>query len=74
MVETVVQALKIARRAAPQVFIDDAECKNRWASRDRYYLVVEKPSTPRLEQLLGKERLFLVRESGGKYLFSNEPN
>lgn len=59
---------------APQVFIDDAECKNRWASRDRYYLVVEKPSTPRLEQLLGKDRLFLVRESGGKYLFSNEPN
>ena len=59
---------------APQVFIDDAECKNRWASRDRYYLIVEKPSTPRLEQLLGRERLFLVRESGGKYLFSNEPN
>jgi len=58
---------------APSVFIDDMQCKNRWASRDRYYLAVEKPSVPRVSGLLGKENLHLVRESGGKYLFTNLP-
>ena len=56
---------------APDVFIDDAQCKNRWASRDRHYLVIEKPSVPRLEAILGKDTLHTVRESGGKYLFTN---
>ena len=56
---------------APEVFIDDAQCKNRWASGDRHYLVIEKPSVPRLEAMLGKDTLHIVRESGGKYLFTN---
>ena len=56
---------------APDVFIDDAQCRNRWASRDRHYLVIEKPSVPRLEAILGKDTLHIVRESGGKYLFTN---
>ncbi|HEU0119778.1 MAG TPA: glycosyltransferase family 39 protein [Bryobacteraceae bacterium] len=56
---------------APQVFIDDPQCKMLWESIDRFYLVIEKPSVPRVEALLGKDNLHLVRESGGKYLFTN---
>jgi len=56
---------------APDVFIDDAQCRNRWASPERHYLVVEKPSVPRFESMLGKDALRVVRESGGKYLFTN---
>jgi len=56
---------------APDVFIDDAQCQQLWNSMDRYYLVIEKPSVPRLEAILGKDNLHLVRESGGKFLFTN---
>jgi 4-amino-4-deoxy-L-arabinose transferase-like glycosyltransferase len=58
---------------APDVFIDDLQCKRRWSSSGRYYLAIEKPSMLRIEALLGKESLHLVRESGGKYLFTNAP-
>jgi len=57
---------------APEVFIDDAQFKERWASPDRYYLVVEKPSVARLESIVGKSALRVVKESGGKYLFGNK--
>ncbi|MGH9632364.1 MAG: ArnT family glycosyltransferase [Bryobacteraceae bacterium] len=58
---------------APDVFIDDAGFKKRWQSSERYYLLVEGPSVPRLAELAGSDALYRVRESGGKYLFSNQP-
>jgi len=56
---------------APNVFIDDTGFKERWASQNRYYLVVEEPSVRRLESIVGSGSLRVVKESGGKYLYVN---
>ena len=59
---------------APQVFIDDAQFKQRWLSPARYYLTIEHPAVERVQKLLGPDnRLIEVKESGGKHLFSNLP-
>src|ERR1039457_1401616 len=56
---------------APQdVFIEDSDFARLWASPARYYLVAEAPQVPRLTKLAGN-RLFPVKESGGKYQFTN---
>jgi len=56
---------------APQVFIDDREFARRWRSTsERYYLCIEKPAVERIRNL--GVALHLVKESGGKFLFSNE--
>ena len=34
-------------------------------------MLVEKPSVERFEKLVGREALITVKESGGKYLFTN---
>jgi len=58
---------------APQdVFIDDARFQQLWRSPERYYLTVERSALPRIEALVGRASLHLVRESGGKYLYSNQ--
>jgi 4-amino-4-deoxy-L-arabinose transferase-like glycosyltransferase len=57
---------------APQdVFLDDGGFRARWLSPDLYYICVEKPQVPRLEKLVGRERLHTVIESGGKFVFAN---
>lgn len=56
---------------APQVFIDDTEFTRRWNSGERYYLLAEGPAVSRFERLVGRGALHTVRESGGKFLFSN---
>ena len=53
------------------VFIDDARLRELWPEPSNINLVVEKPSVPRIEGILGKGTLYAVRESGGKFLFSN---
>jgi 4-amino-4-deoxy-L-arabinose transferase-like glycosyltransferase len=58
---------------APNVFISDAELPALWTSRERYYLAAEGPQRTRLERLLGRNALIVVKESGGKYLFTNHP-
>lgn len=58
---------------APDVFIDDARFAALWASPTRYYLAVEGPSMKRIETLAGKDRLHVVKESGGKFLLTNLP-
>jgi Dolichyl-phosphate-mannose-protein mannosyltransferase len=55
----------------PNVFIDDNDLVRQWAEPARYYLFAEQTAIPRLRRLLGAERLRLVAESGGKYLFTN---
>ena len=58
---------------AQQVFIDDAEFARRWQSTsEQYYLCVEKPQVDRIRKLGAV--LHLVKESGGKFLFSNHEN
>jgi 4-amino-4-deoxy-L-arabinose transferase-like glycosyltransferase len=56
---------------APQVFIDDSELQRLWRLPERQYLLVEGPSLPRIEKLVGAPALHTVAESGGKYLLSN---
>jgi len=58
---------------APNVFIDDAQLKELWATPERYYLVAGHAALPRLEGVVGSEKLNVVAESGGKYLFTNLP-
>ena len=59
---------------APDVFLEDAEFARLWNTPARYYVLVEKPAVPRFEQLVGRPALFTVKESGGKFLFTNHAN
>jgi hypothetical protein len=56
---------------APNIFIDDSQWANLWLSPDRYYLVAAESALPRLEKLVGSERLHVILTSGGKVLLSN---
>jgi 4-amino-4-deoxy-L-arabinose transferase-like glycosyltransferase len=56
---------------APDIFLDDPKFAQLWSRPERYYLVAEGPQLPRLEALVGKAALHVVKESGGKYLFTN---
>jgi 4-amino-4-deoxy-L-arabinose transferase-like glycosyltransferase len=56
---------------APQVFLDDAEFAERWRRPELHYLLVEGPSVPRIEGLVGKAAMHVVKTSGGKFLFAN---
>jgi hypothetical protein len=58
---------------APDVFIDDAAFQRLWRESDRYYLAVEGPQVARIAELTGRERLYQIVESGGKFLFTNLP-
>lgn len=58
---------------APDVFINDEEFRELWLEPERWYLCVEGSQLPRIERLVGKERIFVVKEAGGKYLLSNQP-
>ena len=57
--------------APKDVFIDDAGFQRRWSSPERHYILVEKPSVPRIAGLVGTAALHVVKESGGKFLFTN---
>jgi 4-amino-4-deoxy-L-arabinose transferase-like glycosyltransferase len=59
---------------APDVFIDDSGLARLWRMPDRYYLLVEGPSLPRIQRLVGRPGLHVVAESGGKYLLTNHAN
>jgi 4-amino-4-deoxy-L-arabinose transferase-like glycosyltransferase len=59
---------------APEVFIDDAGFAARWAADPRYYLCVEQPRVAAIEKLVGKASMHLVKESGGKFVYSNHAN
>ena len=56
---------------APNVFIDDTEFARLWQKPERCYLLVEGPSLPRIENLVGRPGIHVVAESGGKYLLAN---
>jgi 4-amino-4-deoxy-L-arabinose transferase-like glycosyltransferase len=56
---------------APPVFIDDAEFVNLWHGADQYYFVADKPGLARIAEKVAHRDFFVVKTSGGKYLFSN---
>ncbi len=57
----------------PNVFIDYDRFRDLWLEPQRWYLVTERENLPRFQALVGRERLNVVRESGGKLLLSNQP-
>ncbi len=57
--------------APRDVFIKDADLTRLWPQAARYYLLLEGPAVPHLDQLLGRSTLHLLAQSGGKYLFTN---
>ena len=59
---------------APNVFIDDAGFARLWRTGERYYLLLEGPSVPRIEHLVGRPELHVVAQSGGKFLLTNHAN
>ena len=58
---------------APQVFIGDDQLVPLWTSASRYYLLTYGSEISRLEKLVGKDKLHVVRENAGNYLLTNQP-
>ncbi|MCS7024256.1 MAG: glycosyltransferase family 39 protein [Bryobacteraceae bacterium] len=58
---------------APNVFIDDQTFARLWSGSERKYLLVEAPALGRIEKLVGREMLYEVKKSGGKFLLTNQP-
>lgn len=56
---------------APDVFIGDDDLKRLWHGSGSWYLVARKQAVPHLESVVGPGALNVVKESGGKLLFSN---
>jgi 4-amino-4-deoxy-L-arabinose transferase-like glycosyltransferase len=58
---------------APQVFIDDGELVPLWTRSSRCYMLTYGLEMPRLEKLVGKDKLHVVRENAGNFLVTNHP-
>ena len=58
---------------APDVFVDDPQFKELWSTPERYYLVASNSALPRLKRLVGREKLNIVAQGGGKFVFTNSP-
>jgi 4-amino-4-deoxy-L-arabinose transferase-like glycosyltransferase len=58
--------------APKDVFLDDNGFRQLWGQGDRYYLVAEGPQVSRFQKLVGNDALHVVKESGGKFLFTNQ--
>ncbi len=69
------QNLEYGSNAAgsPPVFIDDAEFRRLWLRPERVYLVTKETNIPPLEQVVGRETLYVVARSGGKLVYTNSP-
>lgn len=57
---------------APQVFIGDSDLQTLWRSNERYYLLADHEDLPHIRDLVGVSSVHLVKESGGKYLLTNQ--
>ena len=58
---------------APPVFIDDARFVSLWKEPARCYLLIYGTEAPRLEPLVGRANLHVVKENGGNLLLTNHP-
>jgi hypothetical protein len=57
---------------ASQVFIDDGKFTELWESPARHYLLVYGDTVPHIEQLVGRDRLHVVKQSGDNFLLTNQ--
>ena len=58
---------------APDLFIDDARFASLWNEPARYYLLAYGTDLPRLEELVGRANLRVVRKNADNYLLTNHP-
>jgi 4-amino-4-deoxy-L-arabinose transferase-like glycosyltransferase len=58
--------------AAPNVFLLDEEWRDLWLGPQRCYIVADDDQRPRFEKLAGKSVLYVVAESGGKMVLTNQ--
>lgn len=58
---------------APDVFIDDARFVSLWNESARYYLLTYGTELPRLEELVGRANLRVVKKNADNYLLTNHP-
>jgi len=58
---------------APDIFIDDAQFKTLWSSPERRYVVATDGAVGHLQELVGARALILLKDIGGKSLFTNLP-
>ncbi|MCX7604720.1 MAG: glycosyltransferase family 39 protein [Bryobacteraceae bacterium] len=56
---------------APDVFLDDHELRAEWEKPQLAWLIAEGPKLAVIEELLGRENVHRVFESGGKWLLAN---
>jgi 4-amino-4-deoxy-L-arabinose transferase-like glycosyltransferase len=57
---------------APNIFLDDAQWRDMWLGPQRCYLVADDGQRPRFEKLAGKAALFVLADSGGKMVLTNQ--
>ena len=57
---------------APDVFPGDSDLAGIWNRPERRYLLVDGSKLASIKSLLGEPALHLIKESGGKFLFSNQ--
>ncbi len=58
---------------APNIFIDDSQWKSMWLQPERCYLVITEKAAERLNDLVARDKLKIVAQSGGKLLLTNHP-
>ena len=58
---------------APDLFIDDARFVSLWNESARYYLLTYGTDLPRLEELVGRANLRVVKKNADNYLLTNHP-
>src|SRR4051812_33783914 len=49
---------------APKVFIDDTKFQELWRGGERYYLLADEKDLAHARELMGEERVHVVKESG----------
>ena len=68
-----IQYGSFAPGANDSIFITDPDFKKLWMTTQRYYLATNDRQIPRFDKLVGASNLYVVRDSGGKLLLTNEP-
>ncbi len=58
---------------APNVFINNADFRQRWLQSKRFYIFAELTGVKRLLHVVGRSDLYVVAISGGKFLLTNHP-
>jgi 4-amino-4-deoxy-L-arabinose transferase-like glycosyltransferase len=58
---------------AANIFLTDAEFKDRWQTPERYYFVVDESGLERIKPKVPEIRANIVIWSGGKYVLTNHP-